>query len=297
MLAGVSHETRTIPAADGVPLHVEIWRPEGPARFVVPIVHGSGEHVGRHAWLGEAVAARGGLAFGPDHRGEGLSGGPRGHTDAFETYARDLAAVAAAVRDGEDAWTDETPVLPFGHSMGGLILLVALIDGVLQPAPAGAVISAPLLGLALRVPWLKAAAARLAAKIVPTLSQPADIPPSAISRDPDVVRAYEADDRRSRVITVGWFAAMERAIARVEGSVAALDLPMLWLVGTGDRIVDPAAVRRVFERLPDPSAHDQRLEVFEGYYHELHNEPPDLREPVRTLVLDWLVDHAGPPGA
>lgn len=292
---------RTYTTADGVRLHTEIWAPDGPARFVVPISHGSGEHVGRHAWLGEAVAARGGLAFGPDHRGEGLSGGPRGHVDAFETYAADLAFVAAKVREDEDAWTEGLPLLPFGHSMGGLILLVALVDGaferLLSRPPSGAVVSAPLLGLAMKVPRIKVALARLAARFVPTFAQPAEIPASAISRDPEVVRAYEADTRRSRVVSVGWFVAMEKAIARVQREVAGLALPMLWLVGTGDRIVDPEAIRRTFARLPDPTAHDQRLEVFDGYYHELHNEPAGLREPVRQLVADWLADHAKPTSA
>ena len=63
---------------DRTRLHIEQWAPAGPPRFVVCLSHGAAEHTSRYArvagWFGE----RGGLTFGHDHRGQGLSGGPQG---------------------------------------------------------------------------------------------------------------------------------------------------------------------------------------------------------------------------
>jgi alpha-beta hydrolase superfamily lysophospholipase len=93
----VSHHEQTIEAADGTKLHVERWEPEGAVRFVVVLVHGGAEHVGRYDRLARMFGAHGGLCFGPDHRGQGKSGGRKGHVRAFEQYAADLGQVMQAV--------------------------------------------------------------------------------------------------------------------------------------------------------------------------------------------------------
>jgi alpha-beta hydrolase superfamily lysophospholipase len=89
----VTHTELQLSAADGTPLHVERWTPDGEVRFVVVVAHGGAEHVGRYAWLSKALGEVGGLVVGPDHRGQGKSGGPRGHVERFEDYAADLRRV------------------------------------------------------------------------------------------------------------------------------------------------------------------------------------------------------------
>ncbi|MBC8074015.1 MAG: hypothetical protein IAG13_37190, partial [Deltaproteobacteria bacterium] len=56
-LACVTHSEHTLAAADGIPLHVEVWRPERAPKFAVVISHGGAEHVGRYARLAEALVA------------------------------------------------------------------------------------------------------------------------------------------------------------------------------------------------------------------------------------------------
>lgn len=285
----MQHTTRKIRAPDGVDLHVELWRPEATPRLAVVVSHGSGDHVGRHEWLAELLVPEGAAVFGPDHRGEGLSGGPRGHVDDFSTYARDLGLVARTIR-GE--LPDGLPTILFGHSMGGLIALVSLLDRVWDPPLAGAVLSAPLLGLTMPVPAVKRALGNLAAMLAPRIALPSGIPASGLCHDPEVIRAYEADTRRSTVVSAGWFAAMKRAIARVEAEIGRVDLPLMWYAGSTDPICDPVASRRAFDRLPDPAAHDQTFRSLEGYFHESHNEPGEMGEKVHDMVRGWILDHA-----
>ena len=61
---------------------------------------------------------------------------------------------------------------------------------------------------------------------------------------------------------------------------------MLWYAGTGDRIVDPKTTRAVFATLPNPEANDQSLRAWDGYYHEPHNEPSAIRDPIYAMLLD-----------
>jgi alpha-beta hydrolase superfamily lysophospholipase len=176
--------------------------------------------------------------------------------------------------------------------MGGLISLVYLMQHAKDVPLGGAIISSPLLGLTMKVNPLKLALGKVAGFVAPRLALPSGIPADAVSRDPEVVRRYVADPLRVDVVTAGWFAAMNAAIARVEHEASSLALPMLWYVGTGDRICDHTATRRVFATMSRAKDRDQTIREFAGYYHELHNEPTDLRAPVVAMIREWLAAHS-----
>lgn len=306
----MKHGEQTIEAADGTPLHVETWAPKGPARFVVVIVHGGAEHVGRYDRVARRFAAHGGHCFGPDHRGQGKSGGRKGHVRSFQQYAADLGQVmqAMAAKLPAEERPDAIPWFLLGHSMGGLISLTYLLEqqrppaqegqpalgGTVQALPLrGAVITSPLLEVAVKVHPIKRWVGNLAARIWPTLALPTGIPPSAICRDPAEVARYEKDPRRVGVVTAGWFRAMNLATARVRAEVGTIELPCLWTVGTGDTICNHATSLAAFRSIAKPEARDQSMHVFDGYYHELHNEPEALREPVLALWEGWVLERAG----
>lgn len=286
----MDHTTRQIQSQDRTRLHIEQWAPAGPPRFVVCLSHGAAEHTSRYArvagWFGE----RGGLTFGHDHRGQGLSGGPQGHVESFSVYGDDLDAVLRAQIDAvpAEARPDRIPWFLFGHSMGGLIALTYLLDHNGRHPFAGAIISAPLLGLTMKVPPLKAKIGQIAARLLPRLTLPSGLPATSISRDPGEVALYKADRRRVDKVSARWFAAMNEAIVRVSGEANKLHLPMLWYIGTGDLICDPMATRSLFDRMVDPASRGQSLRSFEGYYHELHNEPELLRQPIKEMLLGWI---------
>lgn len=290
----MAHAEHTVTASDGTSLHVETWRPSqsssGAPKFVVVLSHGGGEHVTRYAQLAGELAEQGAVVFGPDHRGHGRSGGPKGHVVSFEDYAHDLLKV---MRDHiERSDPSEAPqALPWfllGHSMGGLIGLVYLLEHAKDLPLRGAIVSSPLLGLTMKVNPLKLALGKLAAKLAPRLALPSGIPADRISRDADQVKRYIEDPLRVEVVTAGWFAAMNAAIARVQAGARTITVPSLWYVGTGDGICDHTATQKLFATLPDARTRDQTLREFAGYYHELHNEPPELRAPIVAMIREWI---------
>lgn len=276
---------------DGTRLHVERWDPKGEPRFVVVVVHGGGEHVGRYDSMARRWAEMGALVFGPDHRGQGKSGGSPGHVDSFSQYAGDLRALMLKFAGASEATSPKTiPWFIFGHSMGGLISLTYLLD---NPDDAelplrGTIISAPLLGLIHKVNPLLQLAAKLLLRVAPRFAIDPGLKPETISRDPLEVEIYAKDKRRIDVVTSGWADAMEVEMERVANEAQRLRGPMLWYVGTGDLICDHLATVSVFGKLSDSSARDQTLRTFEGYYHELHNEPADLRAPIHEMIDAWM---------
>jgi alpha-beta hydrolase superfamily lysophospholipase len=287
-------ESRNIEAKDGTSLHIDIWMPEGAPKRVVVVAHGGAEHAGRYARLAADLVLEGALVFGPDHRGFGRSGGTRGHITSFSDYAADLRQVMrdVASREAKEAPPASVPWFLYGHSMGGLIALTYLLDEQhSEPKLRGAIISSPLLGLTMKVNPLKLLIGKLAGKIAPKLALPSGIPADAICRDQEEVARYTADKLRVDVVTAGWFSAMNGAIARVESDASTIELPMLWYVGTGDRVCDHIAAKHVFDSLRKAHDRDQTLREFDGYYHELHNEPTELRAPVIAMIREWLVKH------
>lgn len=287
-MRAVNRETLPVEAEDGTPLHVTVWRPEEAPRFRVLVSHGQSEHVDRHAWLAEALVLRGALVFGPDHRGEGRSGGRKGHVEDFRVYADDLARVCEGV-EGHG----QVPTLLFAHSMGGLIGLTFLLDHGERLGVKAAVISAPLMGLALDIGIVKRFAARVGNVLLPTMKVPSGLPASDVLRDPELLKEYEADPHRTMAVTPRWAASMEKAQQRVAAEVGRLELPMLWYAGTGDKVCCTPTTRRVFESLSRAEERDQTFRTFEGVYHEPHNEPPGTREEIRELAASWLAEHAG----
>ena len=281
--------------SDGTKIHFERWIPDGAPTFVVMILHGGAEHVSRYEELAARFVSKGALVFGPDHRGQGRSGGAKGHVESFTQYAHDVHELAREIaRMHPEAAPDKVPWFLFGHSMGGLISLTYLLEhaprGGKEIPLRGAMISAPLLGLVMKVNPVKRGVAKLLDKAAPKMAVPAGIPPEYISRDADEVRKYVQDDRRVGVVSARWASAMEAAMERVHQEVHRLELPMLWYVGTGDKICDHRATLETFGHLHAPEAHDQSLEVFDGYYHELHNEPPELRAPILKMLEGWVDD-------
>lgn len=286
-------EVIEVRARDGIRLHTELWRPQGQPKFVVVIVHGGAEHVGRYGRLAAELNAMGGLVLGPDHRGQGRSGGAPGHVESFEQYADDLLAILREheAKLGEGGSAKAIPWFVWGHSMGGLITLTYLLDHQRDFPLRGALISAPLLGLTMKVGAVKRFAVLGVAKLLPRIKVPTGIPPEFICRDAAEVERYRLDGRRVTTVTPRWAVAMEDAMARVAREADRIELPMYWYLGTGDKIVDPERTQQVFASLTKATQRDQTIKVWPGYYHELHNEPDELREPVMAACRAWIEGH------
>jgi alpha-beta hydrolase superfamily lysophospholipase len=261
---------------DATRLFYRRWPHESP-RAAVAIVHGYAEHSGRYdhvaAMLGELELD----VFAIDVRGHGRSDGVRGHAADYREYTEDLKALLSRMRK-------ESPAQRYvilGHSNGGLISLTYAIEP--EPDVSALVISAPFLGTAMKVPAWKAAMGRLMSRIYPTLSMPSGLPAEALSHDPEVVRAYVEDPLVFTTATAGWFTAALAAMERVKAEASRITLPCLLMQGTGDRLVDPAQARPLFDAL---GSQDKRFIEYDGFYHEIMNETDKAR--VLADIRGWL---------
>lgn len=264
-------------ADDGVCLYHQAWEAEAP-RAVLLVSHGHGEHGGRYAELARHLAERGVTVHAIDHRGHGRSGGPRGHVARFGDYVRDLETWRRAVTAKLPA---QTPVFLLGHSLGGLIAIRHL-----QTHPdagfRGAVLSAPLLGIAVRAPRWKTALAGIFSRVLPRLPMSNELDPSMLSTAPGYVDAYRADTLLHPTITPRLYTEMVRAMDDAFRQPDSIRLPLLVLAPTGDRVVAPEAVARFASACPG----EVEVKRYEGFQHEALNEAE--RHRVIADVTDWV---------
>jgi acylglycerol lipase len=269
------HEEGRFDGVGGLEIYWQAWLPEGAPHAIVTIAHGGAEHGGRYAWTADQLTARGYAVYAIDHRGHGRSGGPRAYVDRVDNAVADLHTLSGIARERYP----ELPVVLLGHSMGGLIALSYALRH--QDELAGLVLSAPL--AVLEANPASRVAVRTLSAVAPRLPI-YKIDGTTVSRDPEVVRAYDSDPLNHRGMlparTVGEIAA---TVATFADRLPELRLPILTVYGSGDRLVDNAGSALVDER---SGSDDSTLIAYDGLYHEVLNEPE--RDRVIADVAGWI---------
>ncbi|HYN48049.1 MAG TPA: alpha/beta fold hydrolase [Candidatus Nanopelagicales bacterium] len=272
----------TVAARDGTPLLTRTWSTPGEPWGTILVVHGLGEHSGRHDATGGRFSAAGLAAASYDHRGFGASGGRRAYAETWDDLLDD-------VEDRLDAGRiDGLPAAIYGHSLGGLVVADYLLSD--RPQPDVAILSAPALGGGNSV--LRALAAVLS-RVRPTfaIANPWDATKIAREPAPPVVTDHDALAVSYTTTRLGHFLfrAMDRVNARLEAD-GGFPMPTLVVHGGGDTLV-PTASTAFLERFPTTERR-----VYPGVRHEPHHDPVD-GERIVVEMIAWLRDQMdGPAG-
>lgn len=276
-MSATGERTGGLRAADGVRLHYRSW-PAPAERAVLLVSHGLGEHAGRYAALAKDLVEHGITVYAIDHRGHGHSGGVRGHVNRFGELVRDFEAFRAHVAKEHPAGT---PLFLLGHSLGGLIAIHHLLE---HPDAGyhGAVLSAPLVGIAVQAPRWKVALSGFFSRVLPWLPFHNAIDTAMLSTAPGYDEAYRADRLLHNLITPRLYTEMLAAIDAAFARPDRIRVPLLVLAPTADRVVLPEAVARFASACPG----EVEVRRYEGFQHESLNEKD--RHRVVADVAAWL---------
>jgi alpha-beta hydrolase superfamily lysophospholipase len=263
--------------SDGLTLYTQHWTPEGEPAAIVLLVHGYAEHSGRYDHVAETFVDRDAAVYAYDHRGHGRSEGRRAYVDRFEQYLEDLDRFRQHVQ----SQTPDVPVFLFGHSMGGLVSLLYVLNH--APNLRGLLLSAPAIEVNPDLAPLLRKIAQVLGRLFPTLPTVRS-PQGSISRDPAVVEEAENDPLNYHGRTLARTGAeLLRAGQAAQSRLHELDTPFLVLHGTADPLATPTWSKRLYERA---AATDKTLRLYDGLYHETFNEPE--RDAVLRDLGTWL---------
>ncbi|HLP19792.1 MAG TPA: lysophospholipase [Chitinophagales bacterium] len=263
---------------EGETFFAQGWQPEQ-VKGVVCIVHGFNEHSTRYQRAAEYLNNAGYAVLTYDGFGHGRTTGKRGHAPSYDAT---LDSVKHILDAAEERFPTAKKFL-WGHSMGGGIVLNYLIKR--NPNIAGAIATGPLLKLGFEPPAIKVMLAKLMVNIYPAFTEKAELDSAAISRDKAEVEKYNADKYNHGKITAGTFLGFFEAGKWALANAARLRTPLLIMHGTADKLTSPEGTKEFVEHAPKSLVTSK---LWEGFYHELHNEPDADRKQVMAYITGWL---------
>jgi alpha-beta hydrolase superfamily lysophospholipase len=273
----------TLNGQDGTPFYIRGWEPEnGKPKALIALVHGLGEHTGRYVHVGKVMTDAGYAMAGFDLRGHGKSGGPRGHSPSLDAYMQDIHQFVQWM-------TQRYPGMPqfvYGHSLGGLLSLTYAIQ--YGAGLKGVLVTGPGLHTALQQQKAKVVMVRLLGSLLPAFTAPSGLDALNISHDTQVVQAYRGDPLVHSSTSLGFGKAAFNAIDLCFGRAAEFPAPLLIIHGTEDKIAYPSGSTE-FARRVSAAGGDVTLKLWDGLYHEVHNEPE--KSEVFKFMVAWLDRH------
>ena len=260
---------------DGLKIFARFW-PNPDAMATVLIVHGTGDHVGRFAWLANRFQAAGFAVCAADWRGNGLSEGTRGYIPDFATLLNDL-----------DQTIDETrkktnlPLVLYGQSFGGLLSLYYSMKRD-SPRNVAVIASSPALDIAISPPAWKLVVGRTLGRALPRFNLPTGIRVEHLTRDPNAQEASRADKLRHGKICARTFFSMIDTGKWVRLHPGRLQVPTLLMHGDADSVTDHEASIAFAN-----SASTCELKLWPDLLHELHHE--NEKQAVFDFACEWLI--------
>lgn len=253
----------------------------------VIIVHGMDEHASCYAALAKHLNTVGFDVNALDLQGHGQSEGDRVYVQDFKDYVADLIQFIKQVKKN---YRPGTPMFLYGHSMGGLISILAFEEEC--DLVNAAVLSAPVI-----VPKVSRTASiflymtKCFENVLPRFPIPVNMGLKWSSRNWVATERKKRDPLRLKSRFIKLHMAMEilRAADKAEALLEKLVLPFLMLVGSDDAYVDSRELKHLLEK--KAGSKDRKCKVISGAYHELHNELEIVTVETFKEVTRWFVDH------
>jgi acylglycerol lipase len=264
-----------IKLSNGQVLRGMILSPGESLKAVIIFVHGIGEHIHRYdSWAERFNKENIGFA-GVDLPGHGRSDGRRGDIKSFALLGE---MIDILVKSCKSTFPGK-PVYLYGHSLGGGIVLDYLLKR--NPRISGAIVTSPFLRLAFEPPKYKLILASVMKNLLPGLIQPTGLRTSHLSHDKAVVEKYIADPLvHGKTSLRLYYGALNAANHSLEHA-SELNVPTLIIHGSDDLVNSPDATREFAAK-----SERAELKIWEGGYHELHNE--SFKDEVFAYIIGWI---------
>jgi alpha-beta hydrolase superfamily lysophospholipase len=273
------HKTFHWNSKDNKTLFAQYWKPDHESGKTILLVHGLGEHSGRYERWASLFVDQGFNFLTFDLRGHGKSGGKRVYAKSIEVLLDDIDIL---FDKGRELFPESKFVL-YGHSMGGTLVLNHIIR---RNRPVDAlIVSSPWLKLPKEPPAPVLAIASFANRFFPKVRVDNNLDPENRSHDPEVQRNFSNDPLNTTRISLRLFNEMYHAGYHAFRNVYKINYPFLLMHGTEDKITSP----RASENYVMNTSSRTRLKLWEGQYHELHNEL--IYEQVFKETIEWLASH------
>jgi alpha-beta hydrolase superfamily lysophospholipase len=276
----MQHSVFQIDTPNQLHLFGQQWLPDNKTEIkaVVCLMHGLGDHSGRYQTLVNGLIRASYAMVALDQIGHGKSEGQRGHVRQYDDLMDTIALLLAKAKGDYHA----IPIFLLGHSWGGNQVINFALRR--KPVLAGVVAMSPWLELAFKPPIWKLWLGKGMNSLFPSFSQPNGLVVDFISRDPAVRQAYVNDPLVHNKISARLFTHTHLAAEWALAHAQEFPLPLLLIHGSKDGLISVEGTKAFARQLNNNAV----LRVFEGMYHETHNDIG--KEAVIKMIIQWLDD-------
>jgi alpha-beta hydrolase superfamily lysophospholipase len=258
-------------------IFAQSWVPDDNLKGMINLIHGLGEHSGRYArWAALFVQAGYGMLVA-DLPGHGRTEGRKAHVKNYQVL---LNQIELTLRKSEDLFPG-VPRILYGHSMGGNI---AINYAIARDAPIKALIAtSPWLRLTFSVTPLEMAFGKIMNSLLPGVRfQRKGTRTEVLSHDPEHWEDVRNDPLNHGMITARYFSIIQQHGEYAMRHVYKINKPFLLMHGSDDQITSPKASEDFVANTSDRT----HLKIWDGLYHELHNEFE--YKDIAKYAIDWL---------
>ncbi len=265
-----------------VKLYSRCWTPTQPAKAVVLIVHGLGEHCQRYNHVARNLNTRGYRVYALDHLGHGKSDGHRVFVDRFNDYHTGVTALYEKAKAENSA----VPIFIIGHSMGGLITATWLLEH--QAKIKACVLSGPAIKASEEPNIITRFIGNFLSRFFPKTGLLA-LDATSVSRDKSVVDTYLSDPLvHSGKIPARLAMELLSTMKDIQARAGEIILPLLLMHAGQDRLTAVDGSKFLHEKA---GSTDKTLKIYPDLYHEIFNEPE--QDEVLADMGVWLDKHMG----
>lgn len=253
------------------------WETEHDAKGVVVIVHNILEHTGRYAYVITMLRRNGYHVIMGDLPGQGqTSRANKGQIEHFDIYHETLIEWVRIANEYK------IPTFVMGVGLGGLILLNVLEKTELPIE--GMLLLSPLLEFKRNYKTRKNMLISNVGKGSKDARFKLGIETKDLTRNDEVIEETKQDGLMLRKVTYKWYnIVLETMKDTIQHFKDIQSMPTLLMYGTEDKLLELRSFNELKNNL---NTNEFYFKVWEGLYHEIHNEPE--RDQVMRYVLTFL---------
>ena len=255
------------------------WPSNNDPTYNIIIIHGLGEHSGRYKKFANFFMKKNIGVFSFDLIGHGKSDGLKGHISNIKDFTDSIEDVLIEVRRRYI----NTPIILFGHSLGGCLALNYLIERKSKEISL-AIISSAWIETKIQIPKYLLIIQRVMHTLFPKVRLSNRLDTKDLSKDIKIVDKYKNDPLVHDRISLNLLSEINKTIKKIKNKDYNIEIPVLIIHGKKDKIISYKGSELIHKKIKN-----SKLKLYDNVYHEPHND--NERKEILEYYYDFIKNH------
>ena len=255
------------------------WPSNNDPIYNIIIIHGLGEHSGRYKEFASFFIKKNIGVFSFDLIGHGKSDGLKGHISNIKDFTDSIEEVLIEVRKR----FINTPIIIFGHSLGGCLALNYLIERKSKEISL-AIISSAWIETEIQIPKYLLIIQRVIHTLFPKVRLSNRLDTKDLSKDIKIIDKYKNDSLVHDRISLNLLSEINKTIEKIKNKDYNIEIPVLIIHGKKDKIISYKGSELINKKIKD-----SKLKLYDNVYHEPHND--NERKEILEYYYDFIKNH------